>query len=415
MSTAATDVKKSDSPIDGTLILIPSLPNDVASLILARVPYSHHARLKSTCKAWKLLFSSQTLISIRRNHGLTSHLLCIFPQDPSISSPYFFDPRTMAWCPLPIMPCSPFVYGLCNFVSVSVDSSLYVLGGSLFDTRSFPIDRPSPSSAVFRFDVVRSEWDSVSPMLAPRGSFACAVVPNLGRIFVAGGGSRHLVFGAAGSRMNSVEMYDIEKDEWVVMESLPGFRAGCVGFVVGNGEESEFWVMGGYGESRTVGGVLPVDQYYKDAVAMEMKNGGAWREVGDMWEDGERMRLGKIVVVDESDDLQGAAAIFMLDGNHIFRYDMVSNRWHQESRLPKKVPGSSFGFIALRGELHVLHPLSPNDQPESRRSRLSKRAVGTMLIQIYNPSMKTWRSVISKPPIKDVIDMNTAIMCSIHL
>ncbi|KAI3497848.1 hypothetical protein L1887_33436 [Cichorium endivia] len=38
------------------------------------------------------------------------------------------------------MPCNPHVYGLCNFTSVSHDSRLYVLGGSLFDTRSFPLD-----------------------------------------------------------------------------------------------------------------------------------------------------------------------------------------------------------------------------------------------------------------------------------
>uniref|UniRef100_A0A7N0RA37 F-box domain-containing protein n=1 Tax=Kalanchoe fedtschenkoi TaxID=63787 RepID=A0A7N0RA37_KALFE len=405
----------SDSLVDGTLTLIPSLPNDVSALILAHVPYSHHGRLKSTCKSWKLFLSSQTLISIRRKHRLTSHLLCIFPQDPSISAPYFFDPRTMSWCPLPLMPCSPFVYGLCNFVSVSVNSSLYVLGGSLFDTRSFPIDRPSPSSSVFRFDVLRSEWESISPMLSPRGSFACTVEPNMGRIFVAGGGSRHHVFGAAGSRMSSVEMYDIGKDEWVALAGLPRFRAGCVGFVVGNGEEREFWVMGGYGESRTVAGVLPVDQYYKDAVVMEMKNGGAWREVGNMWEDGERMRLGKIVVLTEDDNLQGIPEIFMLDGNHIFRYDMDSNRWHRESSLPRKVPGSAFGFITLGGELHVLIPVSASENSEARRSRQSKRTAGTLLIQIYNPATKTWRSVVSRPPVKQLIDMNTAVMCSIHL
>ncbi|KAM7496067.1 hypothetical protein LguiA_020481 [Lonicera macranthoides] len=303
-----------------TLTLIPGLPNDLAALILAFVPYSHHARLKSTCKSWKLYLSSKTLISLRQKHlnfSKLSHLLCIFPQDPSISSPYLFDPKNLAWCPLPPMPCNPHVYGLCNFTSVSIGSHLYVLGGSLFDTRSFPIDRPSPSSSAFRFDFVNHSWHCLSPMLSPRGSFACVAIPSLDRILVAGGGSRHTMFGAAGSRMSSAEMYDIGKDEWVALDGLPRFRAGCVGFLVGNREEREFWVMGGYGESRTVLGVFPVDEYYRDAVVMELKNGGKWRELGDMWEEGERRRLGKTAVVDYEDwDIPG---VFMLDRSDIFR------------------------------------------------------------------------------------------------
>lgn len=125
------------------------------------------------------------------------------------------------------------------------------------------------------------------------------------------------MFAAAGSRMSSVERYDVEKDEWVSLDGLPRFRAGCVGFLIGNVEEREFWVMGGYGESRTVSGVFPVDEYYRDAVVMELKKGGKWRELGDMWGAGERMRLGKIVVVDDKDG--GPPAIFMLDGSEIFR------------------------------------------------------------------------------------------------
>lgn len=159
-------------------------------------------------------------------------------------------------------------------------------------------------------------------MINPRGSFACAATPNSDKILVAGGGSRHTMFAAAGSRISSVEMYDIGKDEWVPLDGLPRFRAGCVGFFVGNGEgeeEKEFWVMGGYGESRTVSGVFPVDQYYRDVVVMEMKNGGGgkWRELGDMWEEGERWRLGKIVVVE--DGVSDAPAVFMLDQSDIFR------------------------------------------------------------------------------------------------
>lgn len=112
----------------------------------------------------------------------------------------------------------------------------------------------------------------------------------------------------------------MERDEWVALDGLPRFRAGCVGFFVGNGEKREFWVMGGYGESRTISGVFPVDEYYRDAVVMELRNGhgsGRWRQIGDMWEDGERRRLGKIVVIENY--IHGQPGIFMLDGDEFLR------------------------------------------------------------------------------------------------
>lgn len=159
-------------------------------------------------------------------------------------------------------------------------------------------------------------------MISPRGSFACAAVPGLNQIIVAGGGSRHSLFAAGGSRISSVERYDVARNKWVEMDGLPRFRAGCVGFM--EEESGEFWVMGGYGESRTVSGVFPVDEYYRNAVVLELKKDddgsdgwGNWREVGDMWGEGERSRLGKIVVMEDED--HGRPEVFMLDNNDILR------------------------------------------------------------------------------------------------
>ncbi|EPS57695.1 hypothetical protein M569_17121, partial [Genlisea aurea] len=342
--------------------LIPGLPNDLGALILAFVPYSYQSRLKPVCRSWRRFFSSKkSLNCLRQVYEITSQLLCIFPQDPSISSPYLFDPKHLSWRRLPPMPCNPHVYGLCNFVSVSVGPHLYVLGGSLFDTRSFPLDRPSPTSAAFRFDFATWSWDSLPPMITPRGSFACAPSPDRGRILLAGGGSRHAVFGAGGSRTSSAEMYDISRGEWVGLDGLPRFRAGCVGFVLGR----EFWVMGGYGESRTVSGVFPVDEYYRDAAVMELDNGCRWREIGDMWEEGERRKLGRIAIVED-----GGGA-FMLDRGQIFRYDMVSNRWRKETCLPRRRSpegdaSSVVGFVGMEGELHVLELVPDCDSRQTR-------------------------------------------------
>lgn len=309
------------------------------------------------------------------------------------------------------MPCNPHVYGLCNFTSISHESHLYVLGGSLFDTRSFPLDRPSPSSSAFRFDFATQNWESVSPMLLPRGSFACAAIPNSDRIIVAGGGSRHTMFGAAGSRMSSVEMYDIGRNEWVALDGLPRFRAGCVGFMVGD----EFWVMGGYGESRTVLGVFPVDEYYRDAVVMKFNKGeiGKWREVGDMWDEGERRRLGRIAVIEDING--GSPSVFMLDKADIFRYDMDCNRWKKETSIPKKLSDeSSVGFVALNGELHVMGSVIVSDSTENRKSRQNKRSA-SLFLQIYHPQKMIWRTLITKPPFQQTLDFKTAVMCTIRL
>ncbi|KAL8192097.1 hypothetical protein R6Q57_028218 [Mikania cordata] len=419
MSKSSPPFSNDDEFQSENLTLIPGLPDDLAALILSCLPYSHHARLRLTCKLWNYFFSSKTLISFRRNHlhsfGL-SHLLCIFPEDPTISSPCVFDPQNLAWRYLPPMPCNPHVYGLCNFTSISHDSHVYVLGGSLFDTRSFPLDRPSSSSSTFRFDFMTQKWESLSPMLSPRGSFACAAVPNMNQIIAAGGGSRHTMFAAAGSRMNSVEMYDIGANEWVSLDGLPRFRAGCVGFMVGNDSvDKEFWVMGGYGESRTVLGVFPVDEYYSDAVVMELKNGvmGKWRELGDMWEEGERRKLGRIAVIEDVNG--GFPGVFMLDKNDIFRYDRASNRWKKETSIPKKLTDvSSVGFFALNGQLHVMGTVSDGDATENHKSRQHKKSA-SLFLQIYYPQNRIWRTLITKPPFLQPLDFKTAVMCTIRL
>ncbi|KAL6282757.1 hypothetical protein ACE6H2_013686 [Prunus campanulata] len=124
--------------IDKTVTLIPGLPNDVASLILSFIPYSHQARLKPTSKSRKLFLSSKTLIALRQTHHNLSHLFCIFPQDLSIASPYLFDLQNLAWCPLPPMYCNPHVYGLCNFTSLSIGPHLYVIGGPVKELRKTP-------------------------------------------------------------------------------------------------------------------------------------------------------------------------------------------------------------------------------------------------------------------------------------
>lgn len=82
-------------------------------------------------------------------------------------------------------------------------------------------------------------------------------------------------------------------------------------------------MMGGYGVSSTISGVFPVEEYYRDAVMMELKNGGQQRQLGDVWEEGERKKLGKIIFIE--DEAWVIPAIFMLDVNDIMFYNFLSH------------------------------------------------------------------------------------------
>lgn len=79
----------------------------------------------------------------------------------------------------------------------------------------------------------------------------------------------------------------------------------------------EFWVIGGYGGFWIIVGILFVDEYYFDGEIMDLKI-GEWRVLKLMWEEGERRRLGKVVVLS---GLKGEFDnVFMLDGFVIYRF-----------------------------------------------------------------------------------------------
>ncbi|XP_074564173.1 F-box/kelch-repeat protein OR23 [Curcuma longa] len=410
--------------------LIPGLPDDIAAVILASLPYSHQSVLRATSRSWRAFLAPIAILPLRRSLRLPCrHLLALFPSDPSITPPCLFDPAASAWVLLPCIPCSYHLYGLSNFVPVALGHHLYVLGGSQFDARSYPIGHPIASAAAYRLDLSSMpplSWDRLANMIFPRGSFACSSlrgsrlgdVKDEGKIIVAGGGSRHSMFPLEGSRMSSAECYDVESGQWSMHKGLPRDRAGCVGLVIArpDSEEDEFWVMGGYGDYRTVSGVVPADVYHKDAVVLGLKS-GRWREVEDMWEEGERRRLGAVTALD-GDDGQGKD-IFMLDSNEIFRYDFVLNRWIKESCLRRKIPDNgSCGFVAMNGEIYVLTTSIQSLDPSDTR-RVTKRRL-TLEIQIYNPQRKKWRFLTTSPPFNHtifhhLIDFKTAVTCTVRV
>lgn len=98
----------------------------------------------------------------------------------------------------------------------------------------------------------------------------------------------------------------------------------------------------------------------------------------------------------------------------VFRYEMASNRWVEESRVPRKSPfNSSYGLVALNGELYVIS-LMKTESAEARRLRHHKKG-GTLYMQIYNPQKKTWRSLVTRSPFHHPMDFDTAAMCTVRM
>ncbi|KAH7295649.1 hypothetical protein KP509_27G058900 [Ceratopteris richardii] len=366
-----------DKQFDGSIV--PGLPDDLAHLCLAFVPLCHHGRLKVVCKSWHAALSSKILLNIRNRWKKAEEFLCIFRDDPSVAGGEIFDPRNKAWALLPLMPCDLSTYGLSNFCCVAVGAEVFVIGGSLFDARNYPLDKPLASSAVFKCDIFCGSWKQLSDMTVPRGSFACAVSDDF--LIVAGGSSRHITLPSEGDGVSTVEIYDMKRNEWHFQEGLKTIRAGCVGFLY----NEEFWVIGGYGGSRTIAGVLPADEHYRDGEILNLRS-GEWRYLQPMWKEGERRKLGQVAIIEKDESF----GIFMLEGSIIFRYNFSANVWIRESVLPRKVfVKASSRMVALDGELFVYSEEQYLDPYSTGRPSLR--------FQVYAPKKKSWRFVSTQP------------------
>lgn len=391
------EVSRSREVKADTCSIVPGLPNDLAHLCLAFVPLCHHGRLKVICKAWRAAFSSKFLLKIRSQWKKTEEFLCIFRNDPSVICGEVFDPRSEAWTLLPLMPCDPSTYGLSNFHCCAVGMELFIIGGSLFDARSYPVDKPLASSAVFKYDPSCSRWERLSNMRVARGSFACGVSDDF--VIVAGGSSRHVTLPSEGNHVSSVERYEMKDNEWRVVEGLRSIRAGCEGFVY----QGEFWVIGGYGRSRTISGVLPADEHYRDGEILNLKT-GTWRYLQPMWKEGERRQLGTVAVID-AEDFSG---IFMMDRSSIYRYNVSNNVWIHESVIPRPCLVNAFcRLVALDGELYVFSVDDSYWFPSSPASRI--------VFQIYDPKKKTWRFVSTQIRQNNTPSRPSVSVCTIRL
>ncbi|OVA20109.1 hypothetical protein BVC80_1665g73 [Macleaya cordata] len=305
--------------------IFPGLRDEISKIILSSIPYSQHSLLKGVAKSWRVFLSSETLFSIRQKHHKHSDLICIFPEDPSHTAPYLFDLQCLSWCPLPPMPCiEDAALKLTGFISISLEHKIYVLGGE-FGYVSFAdgmiSEKLSPSVHCIDIHASKPQWCPLAKMPSPRSRFACAANPKSKEILVAGGRRTYPnMSGISEDVINSELCYNVEEDEWKLLDGLPSFRKMCPGFFVEHEEGLKFLVIGGY--DGNLG--------RRDGVVLDLKDGEKWKKTDKMLEDWGKSGLmidhhnvavayGKEGDMPEEWGIPPWIFIFMLDGNVILR------------------------------------------------------------------------------------------------
>ncbi|XP_072028181.1 kelch-like protein 15 [Amphiura filiformis] len=108
-------------------------------------------------------------------------------------------------------------YALCYHVIIVVDGKLYVAGGEK-DEESDLDEEDDQGDIVYKhlfsFDPTKNKWNRLKPMNTPRRGFS--IVHLDGFLYVIGGGNNECYNG-----LRDVERYDISKNEWQPVASIP--------------------------------------------------------------------------------------------------------------------------------------------------------------------------------------------------
>ncbi|KAF2293118.1 hypothetical protein GH714_037192 [Hevea brasiliensis] len=136
MSATATATATSSAPQEQP-ILIPSLPNDIALNILARLPRSHHPLLSLVSKPFRSVFSSPLFYTTRSLLRCSQPFLYLSIRIPTTSSLHWFtlyhNSPNRTKPPYFLVPVPPTPSPLLGSALVAVGPKIYVIGGCLKD------------------------------------------------------------------------------------------------------------------------------------------------------------------------------------------------------------------------------------------------------------------------------------------
>lgn len=230
--------------------LIPSLPDEISILILARLPRICYFDLRLVSRNWKATITSPELFNLRKELGKTEEWLYILTKvEEDRLLWHALDPLSRRWQRLPSMPnvvyeeesrkvssglwmwnmvgpsikIADVIRGwlgrkdtldqmpFCGCAIGAVDGCLYVLGG---------FSSASTMRCVWRFDPILNAWSEVTPMSTGRAYCKTGILND--KLYVVGGVSR----GRGGlTPLQSAEVFDPCTDTWSQIPSMPFSRA----------------------------------------------------------------------------------------------------------------------------------------------------------------------------------------------
>ncbi|KAJ6818983.1 F-box/kelch-repeat protein-like [Iris pallida] len=235
--------------------ILPGLPDDVAKFCLALVPRSYIPVMGAVSKRWRSFIQSKEFITVRKEAGKVEEWIYVLTADAEGKGSHWeiLDPsggeerRTLPSMPGPVK---------AGFGVVVLHGKLLVMAGYSAD-----VGTECVSADVYQYDSLLNSWTKLAEMNVTRFDFGCAEVNGV--VYVVGG------YGANGESLSSAEVYNPEKNEWTLIESLRRPRWGCFACSL----EGKLFVMGGR-SSFTIGHSKFVDVYSPERHSwLEMKNG----------------------------------------------------------------------------------------------------------------------------------------------
>ncbi|XP_010508332.1 PREDICTED: F-box/kelch-repeat protein At2g44130-like [Camelina sativa] len=267
--------------------LIPGLPSELAVECLIRVPYQFQSAMKSVCRSWRTLITSDSsFIQERRRCGKAELLLCLVqplkPPTPESKPVEEDNNKTEDNKSQPRVFCTP-RFGLsvynsamstwhrvafpnkeqiplfCECVVLQDAGKVLLIGG--WDPETL-----QPTRDVYVLEFAGRKWRRGTPMKESRSFFACASVGST-KVYVSGGHDDQK------NALRSAEVYDVEKDEWSTIPPMTEGRDECQGFAIGT--DQRFCVLSGYG-TESQGRFRSDGEIYDPAT-------NSWSKIENIW------------------------------------------------------------------------------------------------------------------------------------
>ncbi|CAM6048612.1 unnamed protein product [Sphagnum compactum] len=353
------------------------LPNDILTLIFARLPRATLSAIRLTCSTWKRLCQHQDIAVLRQQMGVAEGWIYVLAEKPAGSSFRVFDPQANKWSMLPPIAGHSLQENWQGFACVAVGHKLILMGGRYVDTTtSMHHSSGSACGDVIVYSALTNQWTRASSMKTPRSWFAAAVIGT--QVYIAGGqGKTHF--------LDSAEVYDSEKDTWHSIASMGSVRSSCHGVAL----DGEFWVIAGeYNKNHYDDGNRKGSAEVFDPLR------GSWRFIPDMWLDSHKVPGPNTVI--------GGELVFV-HLSKLMAYNKDTNGWmhlgHVSGADVYNRPFSRFGFAceSVHNNLYIIGGKWESWQNRSRFCVQTLNTVEVCDLQISKSTSRLlgWRACAS--------------------